>query len=190
MDILPILIIALAVFGVCFLLDKGFTKVFRGKTEHRSGKSVRLSSKSAAFGLILALIGVAALFMGIQNSWIYLVAGGLLIAVGVVLVVQYMTFGVFYDEDTFVLTTFGKRSMIYRYQDIRSQQLYNSYGNVVIELHMADGRSVMLQSKMKDVYPFLDHAFSAWLRQTGRRKEDCTFYDPDNSCWFPPVEVS
>ena len=27
-----------------------------------------------------------------------------------------------------------------------------------------------------------------WLAQTGKRKEDCDFYDPDNSCWFPPAE--
>ena len=27
-----------------------------------------------------------------------------------------------------------------------------------------------------------------WLEQTGRRQEDCGFYDPANSCWFPPVE--
>ena len=25
----------------------------------------------------------------------------------------------------------------------------------------------------------------AWLAQTGKKKEDCPYYDPDNSCWFP-----
>ena len=189
MEFLSVLLIAAVAFGVCFLLDKGFTKLFRGKAEHRSGKSVRLSSRSAAVGLIIALIGVAAVLMGLQSSWIYIAGGTVMIVVGGALVVQYMTFGIFYDEESFVLTTFGKRSQTYRYGDIRCQQLYNSQGNIVVELHMADGRTVMLQSKMKNTYPFLDCAFSAWLVQTGRKKEDCPFYDPANSCWFPPVEV-
>ena len=189
MEFLPVLIIAALVFGVCFLLDKGFTKLFRGKAEHRSGKAVRMSSRAAAFGLILALIGLAAIFVGLQNSWIYIAGGAVLILVGAVLVVQYMTFGIFYDDESFVLTTFGKRSTTYCYEDICCQQLYNSQGSIVVELHMNDGRTVMLQGKMKNAYAFLDHAFSAWLTQTGRTKEDCSFYDPDNSCWFPPVEV-
>ena len=53
---------------------------------------------------------------------------------------------------------------------------------------MTDGRTVQLQSAMDGVYPFMDKAFTMWLRQTGRRQEDCSFYDPQNSCWFPPVE--
>ena len=76
----------------------------------------------------------------------------------------------------------------YSFSDIKSQQLFVSYGNVIIELHMTDGRCVQLQSAMTDVYQFLDHAFISWLLQTGRNKEDCSFYDPDNSCWFPPAE--
>ena len=46
------------------------------------------------------------------------------------------------------VTTFGKKSVIYRYEEICTQQLYNSYGNIVIELHMRDGRAVQLQAGM------------------------------------------
>lgn len=187
MEIGAILLVAALVFGICFLIDKGFSKLFRNKPEHKTGLSVRLNKKYGSIGLIIVVIGIAALF--VKNAgWILTAGGALLIFVGVCLVVYYMTFGLFYDQDTFVLTTFGKRSDTYHYSDIAAQQLYQSYGAVIVELYMKDGRSVQLQSGMDGMYPFMDHAFSAWLRQTGKKQEDCDFYDPQNSCWFPPVE--
>jgi len=62
-------------------------------------------------------------------------------------------------------------------------------GNVIVELHLKDARAVSLQSGMEGVYPFLDHAFYAWCRQTGRDPETCDFHDPANSLWFPMEEV-
>lgn len=189
MEVLIVVLVCAAVFGVCFLLDKGFTSVFRGKAEHKTGLSVRQSKRYASFGLILAVVGVAALFQGGSAGWLLPVGGSVLLLLGAALVTYYLTFGIFYDTDTFVLTTFGKRSTTYRYDQIKGQQLYISYGTVIIELHMCDGRTVQLQSKMEGAYPFLDKAFEAWLRQTGRHREDCPFHDPENSCWFPQVEV-
>lgn len=188
MEFVAVLIVAALVFGLCYLIDKGFTKLFRSQQQHMSGTAVRLSKKYASIGLILVVLGLAAVFTGLEQEKILLVGGTLLILVGIGLVVYYMTFGVFYDNDSFILTTFGKKSKTYRYSDIQSQQLYNNYGSILIELHLSDGRSVQLQSGMDGAYTFLDKAFMAWLRQTGRRQEDCPFYDPDNSCWFPPVE--
>lgn len=188
MDFIAVVLVAAAVFGVCFLVDKGFTRLFRSQQEHKSGKAVRLSRRYGSVGLIVAVLGVATLFAGFQDSALMIAAGILLLAVGTGLVVYYMTFGVFYDTDSFILTTFGQRSKVYRYADIKCQQLYNSYGSIIIELHLTDGRTVHLQGGMDGVYDFLDHAFAAWLRQTGRRREDCAFYDPRNSCWFPGVE--
>ena len=188
MEYLAVILVAVLVFGACYLIDKGFTRLFRSQAQHKSGKAVRLSKKYGSIGLILAVLGIGAVFAGLPESWLLMVGGCFIILVGAGLVVYYMTFGVFYDQDSFILTTFGKRSTTYYYRDITNQQLYNSYGSVVIELYMKDGRTVQLQSGMTGVYDFLDHAFSAWLRQTGRRQEDCPFYDPQNSCWFPPVE--
>lgn len=188
MEWIAVLIVAALVFGVCFLIDKGFTKLFRSQAQHYSGLSVRLNKKYAAFGLVLFVLGLGAFFAGLDQELLLLIGGALIAVIGVGLVVYYMTFGVFYDEDTFLLTTFGKKSAVYRYSDIAGQQLYNNYGQTVIELHMTDGRAVQLQSAMPGVYPFLDKAFSAWCRQRGLREEDCDFHDADNSCWFPPVE--
>ena len=173
---------------LCWLFDKGFTKIFRGKPQHESGKSVRLNKHYAGAGLVLFVVGCGAVFSGSTELWLLWAGGSLLMILGICFIVYYMTFGIFYDDDSFVLTTFGKKSAVYRYKEIEAQQLYNSYGNIIIELYMTDGRTVQLQSGMKEVYPFLDKAYAAWLRQKGISESDCPFHDPDNSCWFPPVE--
>ena len=188
MEFLLIILVAALVFGICFIIDKGFTKVFRGTEQHKSGLSVRFNKHYGSMGLILTVLGVAALFAGSSEGTLLYICGGILVVAGICLMVYYMTFGVFYDEESFVLTTFGKQRKTYQFKDIRGQQLYNSYGNTLIELYLSDGRTVQLQSKMEGVYPFLDKAFEGWLRQTGRCIEDCEFHDPENSCWVPPLE--
>ena len=175
-------------FLVCWLCDKGFTKLFRSRPQHMSGKSVRLNKMFAIGGLILAVLGVAALTTGIiQKYWLLLVGGGVVLLTGVALLTYYLSFGVFYDEDGFVLSGFGKKSVTYRYRDITSQQLFNSGGSTVIELYLADGRAMQLQGGMVGVYPFLDEAFTRWCRERGEDPEKCDFHDPENSRWFPSV---
>ena len=186
--ILVVLLIAGVVFGICYLIDKGFQKLFRSKEEHKSGKAVRYKGRTAAFGLILALVGMTALLTVKQGGWLYGAGGGILILVGAFLVFQYMTFGIFYGEDSFLYTTLRKGSVRYTYREIKGQQLYNNRGSILVELHMTDGNTVMLQAGMEGIYPFLDHAYGAWLRQTGRDPEDCEFHKPENSCWFPSME--
>lgn len=190
MEIIAVIIIIAAVFGLCYLADKCFVKLFRSQAQHKSGLAVRLSKRYGSIGLVLAVLGIAAVFMGLngEEGWALPVGGGVLVITGICLVVYYMTFGVFYDENGFVLTTFGKRSITYTYKDIQKQQLYSNHGQTIIELHLSDGNAVQLQSNMERVYPFLDYAFNAWCAQTGRTRESCSFYDPDNSCWFPPME--
>lgn len=189
MVFLLVLLVAGAVFGICFLIDKAFTKLFRSQAQHMSGKAVRLSKRYGSIGLILAVVGLAAAFAGQADGWVLIAGGLLLIVVGIGLVIYYMSYGIFYDEDKFIFMSFTKRATAYSYKDIQAQQLYNNQGYLLIELHMADGKAVHLQSTMTGCYDFMDHAFSAWLRQTGKKQEDCPFYDPQNSCWFPPVEV-
>lgn len=188
MNLLSVLIIAAVVFGLCYLIDKLFTKRFRGTKQHKSGKAVRLSKRYGSVGLVIVVLGMAGVFAGLQKNWLMLAGGCLLIVTGVCLVVYYMTFGVFYDDEGFVLTTFGKASKTYRFENIRSQQLYNSYNNTLIELHLSDGRSVQLQANMEGVYPFMDKAFYGWLKQKKIALDACPFYDPQNSCWFPTEE--
>ena len=190
MGFVSLILVVGAVFGLCYLVDKGFTKVFRGTVQHQSGKSVRLSKRYGSIGVIMFALGVAAAFMGMNDSDWPLVAGGcVLVAIGIALVVYYMSFGIYYDEDSFVFSRFGKPTVICYFKDIRCQQLYLASGNVVVELHMNDGSHFQVHTGMTGMYAFMDHAFQAWLTQTGRRVEDCTWYDPNNSCWFPPMEA-
>lgn len=189
MQLVAVLIVAALVFGVCYLFDKGFDRAFRNKAQHKSGLAVRLSKRYAAFGAILIALGTAALFAGLDDSVILIVGGALVLLMGIGLVVYYATFGIFYDADSFILTTFGKKSSTYDFRDIRGQQLYIIQGgSVVVELHMTDGRAVSLQTTMEGTYPFLDVAFAGWCRQTGKTKEECSFYDPSQHCWFPAME--
>ena len=189
MNLLGMMVLAALTFGVCFLLDKGFTKVFRGTQQHKTGLSVRLSKRYGSGGLLLAMLGLVSVFKGWGSSKVLLVGGAFVALLGVGLIVYYMTFGVYYDRDSFLLTTFGRKSKTYAFREIRGQQLYTvTGGSTIIELHLQDGRTVSLQSTMTDVYPFLDAAFAGWCRQNGKRAEDCPFYDPENSRWFPGLE--
>lgn len=189
MEFLLILLVGAVTFGVCFLLDKGFTGVFRSKPQHKTGLSVRLSQHYGGVGLVLALLGALAVYNGWGSSMVLLCCGGFVAVLGIALIVYYLSFGIYYGKENFLLTTFGKKSKVYSYGDILGQKLYRVVGgNVIVELYFKDGRTVSLQSNMKGVYPFLDAAFGGWCRQTGANPEACAFYDPNNSCWFPSVE--
>ncbi len=190
MEILAVLIVAGVVFGLCYLIDKGFTRLFRSQAQHISGLSVRLNKRYGSIGLILAVVGVAAIFAGMnrEGEWAITAGGGVVLLVGIGLVVYYMTFSLFYDRDGFILTVLGRKRKLYAYRDIAAQQLYNNQGHILIELHLSDGNTLQLQSTMTGAYDFLEYAFGCWLQQTGKRREDCPFYDPENSCYFPPVE--
>ena len=184
-----ILLIAAAVFGLCFAVDKAFSKLFRSKAQHRSGMAVRANTRYGLFGVILSVLGIMAACVGISDGPVLLWGGIVVLLMGAALAVYYLSFGVFYDGETFLLSRFGKKEVTYRFSDIKGQKLYMVQGgNVIIELHMADGGTVSLQSTMDGVYPFLDTAFAAWCLQTGRDPQSCDFHDPRQSLWFPTVE--
>lgn len=189
MEFIAILLIAAAVFGLCYLIDKAFAKVFRSKAQHKSGMAVRANKRYGLFGVVFSLLGIVAILAGITDGLVLLIGGILVLIMGICLAVYYLSFGIFYDGESFLLSRFGKKSETYRYKDIREQKLYLVQGGgVVIELHMADGSAVSVQSTMDGVYPFLDTAFAAWCLQTGRDPQSCTFHDPSKSWWFPHEE--
>ena len=189
MTFILILLIAAAVFGLCFAVDKAFAKLFRSKAQHRSGLAVRANKRYGLFGVILSVLGVMAICVGISDGSVLLWGGIIVLLMGICLAVYYLSFGVFYDGETFLLSRFGKKDITYRFDQIQGQKLYLVQGgNVIIELHMTDGNTVSLQSTMDGVYPFLDTAFAAWCLQTGRDPQSCDFHDPSQSLWFPTVE--
>lgn len=189
MELIAILLVAAAVFGLCYLVDKGFARAFRSQAQHRSGLAVRANKRYGVFGVILTALGVMALCAGITDGAVLLVGGLIVLLMGLCLAVYYLSFGIFYDGESFLQSRFGKKDVTYFYRDIRGQKLYLIQGgNIVVELHMADGNVVSLQSTMDGVYPFLDTAFAGWCLQTGRDPQSCDFHDPSQSLWFPTVE--
>ncbi len=183
-------VVAAAVFGLCFLLDKGFTKAFRGQAQHKSGLAVKVNKRYATIGILLIVLGIAALFVKLEGSDVLLTVGGIfVIAVGIGLITYYLSFGVYYDDDGFIVSKFGKKNAVYAYRAIRSQQLYASGGTTVVELYLEGGATLMLQSTMDGAYAFLDRAFVRWCAQKGIDPEGCDFHDPQNSLWFPGEEA-
>ena len=189
MQTFAILLVAAAVFGLCYLIDKTFTKKFRSKAQHMSGKAVRANKMYGIFGVVLSIIGILAVMVGIGSSILLLLGGIVVLGMGVGLATHYLGFGIFYDEETFLVSRPGKKSLAHRYDEIKEQKLYQIQGgNILVELHLTDGSAVSLQSTMDGTYTFLDAAFAAWCRQTGRDPESCDFHDPSKHWWFPHEE--
>ncbi len=189
MQIFLTLLIAAAVFGVCYLVDKSFTKLFRSKAQHRSGLAVRASKRYGIFGTVLSILGILAIVTGVTQGKVLLVGGIIVLGMGIGLAGYYLSFGIFYDGESFLISSFGKKDRTYYYRDIVGQKLYIvTGGNIVVELHMKDGSAVSVHSAMDGIYPFLDTAFAAWCMQTNRDPQSCDFHDPSKSLWFPTVE--
>lgn len=186
---IPILIVAALVFGVCYLVDKAFAKMFRSKAQHRSGRAVRANKRYGIFGVILTVLGIMAVCVGITDGPVLIWGGIVVLLMGICLAVYYLSFGIFYDGESLLYCRFGKKDVTHYYKDIVGQKLYLIQGgNIVVELHMKDGSAVSVQSAFDGVYPFLDTAFAGWCLQTGRDPQSCDFHDPSQSLWFPTVE--
>ena len=184
-----IALVAAVIFGICYLVDKTFSKLFRSKAQHRSGKAVRANKRYGVFGVILTALGIMAICVGVTDGPVLLWGGVFVLGMGICLAVYYLSFGIFYDGESFLLSRFGKKGETYYYKDIVGQKLYLIQGgNIVVELHMADGRAVSVQSVFDGVYPFLDTAFAGWCLQTGQDPQSCDFHDPSQSLWFPTME--
>ena len=184
-----ILLIAAVVFGLCFAVDKAFAKLFRSKAQHRSGMAVRANKLYGLAGLILMILGILGVLTGLGANVLLLIGGIVVLILGICLVTYYLSFGVFYDGETMLICRFGKKDREYYFRDILGQKLYLVQGgNILVELHMADGSAVSLQSSMEGVYTFLDTAFAAWCLQKGIDPQSCDFHDPSQSLWFPTVE--
>lgn len=184
------LILAALVFGACFALDKGFTRLFRNRKEHKSGLAVKPGKRTATLGLFLALLGVAGVLGGISSGTAMLVMSVIMLLLGAVLVAYYLSYGIYYDRETFLVCAFGKQKRTYRYADIREQKRYVVQGgSMMVELYLADGGTVTVQSNMDGAIPFLDYAFARWCEQTNMDPDSCAFHEPGQFRWFPEEEA-
>ena len=189
MNILSILLIAAVVFGTCRFIDVLFTNIFRSKAQHRSGMAVRVSKHYGVFGVCLSVLGILAMGVGVTGGMALILGGAVVLIMGICLAVYYLTHGIFYDGETFLVSSFRKEDRVYQFQDITEQKLYLVQGgSLIIELYLNDGTSVSLQSSMDGVYLFLDTAFAGWCLQKNIDPQECHFHDPSKSWWFPHEE--
>ena len=184
------LLIIAATFGVMFLLDKGLTKLFRSRQQHRSGTAVRLKKHYGILSLALMILGALGIVTYFSDKNLILLIGGLLVLPGgAALGIYYLTHGIFYDDEGFLYTSFGNRSEEYRYADIRAQKLYEIQGGtLLVELHMENGKAVAVQTTMEGAPTFLDKAAHARMRQLGLNSHECPWFDETQGRWFPPLE--
>ena len=186
MQAIVILLIAAVVFLICWGVDQLFVRLFRSKAQHRSGLAVRSSKRYGLFGVIFTVLGILGIFSGTGGDKILLYAGIVVMLMGIALAVHYLSFGIFYDAESFLISRFGRKDREHRYDEIVSQKLYViTGGSIVVELHMADGKAVSVQSTMNGAYPFLDAAFAGWCRLKAIDPQACEFHDPANHLWFP-----
>ena len=109
MEALVWILTAALVFGVCRLVDIGFQKLFRNKAEHLSGKAVRVNKRYGVFGVILSALGVAAIVTGAGSDRVLFWGGIIVLLLGLSLAVYYLGFGIFYNADSFLVSTLFKK---------------------------------------------------------------------------------
>ena len=188
MEYLAILLVAVGTFVLCFIADKIFNRLFRHKSQHRSGMRVKANKRYASLGIILAVLGIAALCYSYVNRLLLLIVGITMVVVGGVLVFYYLSYGIYYDDESFIYSALGRKDKCYKHGDIIAQQLYYSNANAIIELHLSDGYSIQLQSSMDGFYDFMNKAFAGWVKQNNKKTDDCQHYDPHKYSWFPSLQ--
>ena len=190
MGLVFVLLVVAAVFGLCWLVDKAFTKLFRSAPQHQSGLSIRPSKRYGSMGVLVAFLGIAGILVGITDGNAAVIVGSVfLVVAGAGLATYYISTGIFYDDDSFLHTSFGKKGRTYRYRDILHQQLYQIQGgHYIVELHMVDGKAVMVQTQMEGYRAFLDHAVNKWCQAKGLDPKTLSYLDPDQFVWFPTKE--
>lgn len=189
MAVLMIALFVAAVFGVCWLVDKAFSKSFRSKVQHQSGLAVRVNKRYGVFGIGLSILGVLAICVGANVSPALLFGGIFVLLMGLCLGIYFLTHGIFYDGESFLVTSLLKKDRVYRYEEILQQRLYQVQGGgIIVELHMTDGTAVSVPSSMDGAFLFLDTAFAGWCLQKNVIPQNCDFHDPSKSWWFPHDE--
>ena len=186
MQIIATLILLAIMFGLCFLVDKLFTRLFRSRKEHRSGLAVHYNKRTALFGLLLVVLGIFSTMTGVEKSLFLLIGGIIILVGGALLLTYYLSFGIYYDDKTILVSGFLKKSHSYRYEDILHQTVLIAGGSLIAEVYFEDGSAISVQANMEGAVPFLDHAFARWCESKGLDPKECAFHDPSKFRWFPP----
>ena len=184
MSLIGIVIVCAAVFLVCFAVDKLVQKLFP-KTELEKGKNVvRPARKSAVFGVILtfAAVSVTVFRLTKKPDTLLLIGCAVAFLLGVVLLISYFSFVLYYDEEKFLVVSHGKKRE-FRYGEIRGQRTLMTRGGYQTVLFVGETQ-LDLYSSMQNVNVFLGKAFFRWCEQKGI-DPDSVENNPRMMTWFP-----
>ena len=173
------------VFLVCFLIDT-LVKRLRPKTELEKGKLVvRLPRRSAIFGVLLLFfpLVVVLFFMPEGGSVIISVGCAVSAVLGIVLLVSYFSFAIWYDDETFLYKSFRHKKTLYHYSQIKGQRSLLTRGGDNTILFVADDE-INLYSAMQGLGPFLSKAFYKWC-QCKSIEPSSVENNPSMLTWFP-----
>lgn len=190
MQIVAFLIFIGLIFGLCFLVDKLFTRLFRNRKEHRSGLAVHYNKRTALFGLLLAVLGIFSTITGVEKSRFLLIGGIVVLIGGILLLAYYLSFGIYYDDKTILVSGFLKKNRSFAYGDIVHQTVLIAGGSLMAEVYFENGSAITVQAHMDGGIAFLDYAFARWCEVKGLNPKECAFHDPSKFRWFPAEEES
>lgn len=185
-------VICAAVFLVCFLIDTLFKRIFPKTDLEKSRQVVRLPRRSAIFGVLLLFFPLLVVLFFMPEGGDTLIAIGCAVSaiLGVILLVSYFSFAIWYDDETFLYKDFRHKKTLYHYSQIKGQRSLMTRGGINTILFVGDDE-LNLYSAMQGLNPFLSKAYRKWCAVKG--------YDPDRVVnnprlftWFPepdkPVE--
>ena len=170
------------IFGLVALGDFLLKKLFKiGPTR---GAAVRMPRYSSILGLIMALLGlIAVLYVPREDERFLWLGSWVVLVMGLYLLVNFFSFGIFYDDEGFTCRALGKKPRTYRYGEITGQRTFVAKSGWNSNLY-ARGEEIQLFAAMQGLSDFLNKAFFAWCRENGI-DPDTVENDPHNLIFFP-----
>ena len=176
------------VFLVCFLIDKLFSLIFpRSKTE-KSGNVVRLPRRNAVAGILLIFVPLVVLLFFIPEGGDTLMTVGCVIAIvlGLILLVSYLSFAIYYDDEGFVYKDLRRKKTAYHYSQIKGQRSVMTRSGINSILFVADDE-INVYSTMQNLNAFLNKAFYKWCAVKNIDPASVE-NNPRMFTWFPDPE--
>ena len=180
-----LLIIAVLVFGVCFLIDL-LVKKLRPKSDLEKGKQVvRLPRRSAIWGVILVLFPLVVLLFWLPPEGDTMLTIGCAVAMvfGAILLIQFGSFAIHYDDTQFMYRDLRHKKKIYTYDQIRGQQSLMTRGGIQSTLFVSED-VIEVYSAMQGLGDFLSKAFFRWCEAKGI-DPDSVENNPHMLTYFP-----
>lgn len=168
MKYLLLLALCAFVFLICFLVDLLLKKLFPKQPIEKGKQVVRLPRRGAIFGVILEFAALVVFVRFLPEKWdTLLFLGGIAAAIlGAILLVNYCSFSIYYDDETFLYRDLRHKKTLYHYSQIRGQRSLMTRSGINTELFVAD-ESLQLYSAMQGLDVFLSKAFFKWCAVKG-----------------------